>query len=134
MGRTKPLLDQSRIANTKMIMDPKRVLHLKSQILLALAHPTRMAILEGLREGEMSVGEISDRLGLRQANCSQHLSILRAKRIVRRRRSANRSYYAIGDAGAARFLNELNTFIRRQVSNTIVTLGGIDSSAGKTKG
>jgi DNA-binding transcriptional ArsR family regulator len=128
-----PLLGPVQAANATITMDLNSVHQLKSQILFALAHPTRIAILEALREGEMSVGDRSDRLGLEQANCSQHLSILRAKEIVRRRRSANLSYYAIGDAGTARLLDEINVFIRRQVPHTVATLGGIDSLARKTK-
>ena len=122
-----------KLANAMRNMDLNRVHQLKSQILFALAHPTRIAILEVLREGEMSVGEICDRLGLEQANCSQHLSILRAKDIVHRRRSANLSYYSIGDGGASRLLDDLNVFIRSQVSHSVDILGGMATLARKTK-
>jgi DNA-binding transcriptional ArsR family regulator len=125
--------DNPSLARAATAVDVNRVHQLKSQILFALAHPTRIAMLEVLREGEMSVGEISDRLGLEQANCSQHLSILRAKEIVGRRRSANRTYYAIGDAGVVRLLDALNAFIRSQVSHTVATLAGIDPVASKAK-
>ena len=122
-----------KLANAMRNMDLNRVHQLKSQILLALAHPTRIAILEVLREGEMSVGELCDRLGIEQANCSQHLSILRAKDIVHRRRSANLSYYSVGDRSAARLLDDLNEFIRSQVSHSVDILAGIVSLAKKTK-
>jgi DNA-binding transcriptional ArsR family regulator len=125
--------DNPRLARAATAVDVNRVHHLKSQILFALAHPTRIAILEVLREGEMPAGEISERLGLEQANCSQHLSILRAKEIVARRRSANRTYYAIGDAGVVRLLDALNAFIRSQVSHTVATLSGIDPVVRKAK-
>src|SRR5262245_52238283 len=52
----------------------------KAGIFQALAHPSRIAIVELLRdEGEVSVATIYERLGLEQANVSQHLAVLRSK-------------------------------------------------------
>ena len=55
----------------------------KAGIFQALAHPTRIAIVEILRdEKEVPVSRIYERLGLEQANASQHLAVLRSKQIV----------------------------------------------------
>ena len=55
----------------------------KAGIFHALAHPTRIAIVELLRdEGEVPVSRIYEQLGLEQANASQHLAVLRSKQIV----------------------------------------------------
>src|ERR1700733_10030355 len=61
----------------------------KASIFQALPHPTRIAILEVLREGEMPAGAIQDRLGVEQANVSQHLAILRSRQIVNSRKQGN---------------------------------------------
>lgn len=67
----------------------------KAGIFQALAHPTRVAIAEILREGEHSAGSILDRLDLEQANVSQHLAVLRAKGIVSTRKEGNQVFYTL---------------------------------------
>jgi ArsR family transcriptional regulator len=67
----------------------------KADIFQALAHPTRIAIVEMLRDGEVSAGAILERLGVEQANASQHLAVLRAKQIVVKRKEGNQVFYSI---------------------------------------
>jgi hypothetical protein len=61
----------------------------KAEFFQALAHPTRIAIVEQLRNGELSAGALIERLGIEQANASQHLAVLRAKNIVVNRKTGN---------------------------------------------
>ena len=49
----------------------------QTQYFKALMHPTRMAILDTLREGEQCVWHMEAAFGLRQAHISQHLMVLR---------------------------------------------------------
>ena len=67
----------------------------KASIFQALAHPTRIAIVEALREGEISARAIQERLGIEQANLSQHLSILRSRQIVANRKEGNQVFYSL---------------------------------------
>ena len=67
----------------------------KAGIFQALAHPTRVAITEMLRDGEYSAGAILERLELEQANVSQHLAVLRAKGIVSTRKEGNQVFYSL---------------------------------------
>ena len=67
----------------------------KADIFQALAHPTRVAIMELLSEGELSAGMLIDKLGMEQANVSQHLAVLRAKQLVITRRAGNQIFYSI---------------------------------------
>jgi DNA-binding transcriptional ArsR family regulator len=69
----------------------------KADFFQALANPTRIAIVEHLRTGELSAGTLIERLGIEQANASQHLSILRAKRILVNRKIGNQVFYAVRD-------------------------------------
>lgn len=69
----------------------------KADIFQALAHPTRIAILEHLGGGELSAGALIERLGIEQANASQHLAVLRAKQIVSNRKAGNQVFYAVKD-------------------------------------
>ena len=56
---------------------PDQLRQFKADIFQALAHPTRIAILEFLSEGELSAGALIEKLGIEQSNASQHLAILR---------------------------------------------------------
>ena len=64
----------------------------KADIFQSLAHPTRIAILEALRDGEMAAGAIQEQLGIEQANLSQHLAILRSRQIVANRKDGNQVF------------------------------------------
>jgi len=68
---------------------------LKAEILQALGHPTRIAIVEELRHGELSAGQIIERLNLEQANASQHLAVLRSRHVVVRRKEGNQVFYSL---------------------------------------
>ena len=69
----------------------------QSRPLQALAHPTRVAIVEFLRHGELTVGNLCERVGVEQANASQHLAVLRNKYIVETRKDGNQIYYRLRD-------------------------------------
>ena len=65
------------------------------QVFKALSHPTRIAILELLRDGEQCVCHIEASLGLRQAYISQQLIALRKAGILAKRREGWNVYYRI---------------------------------------
>jgi DNA-binding transcriptional ArsR family regulator len=63
--------------------------------LSALAEPNRMNIVQLLRDGPLTVGEIADRLGLRQPQASKHLKVLSDSGIVEAQVDANRRIYKL---------------------------------------
>jgi ArsR family transcriptional regulator len=65
------------------------------KILKSLAHPTRLAILELLRDDEQCVCHLEAALGQRQAYISQHLMTLRQAGLVEDRRDGSRIYYRV---------------------------------------
>jgi DNA-binding transcriptional ArsR family regulator len=64
-------------------------------IFKALMHPTRLGILEILRDGEQCVCHLEAVLGSRQAYISQHLMVLREAGLVEDRRDGARIYYRV---------------------------------------
>lgn len=104
----------------------------KSEIFQALANPTRIAIVELLRDGEMSAGKLIERLGIEQANASQHLSILRTKLIVVNRKVGNQVFYSIRDPSLIEVLDILRRYFHSQLSKTVDMLeeAGQASSVG----
>jgi ArsR family transcriptional regulator len=69
----------------------------KADIFQALGHPTRVAIVEYLRHGETSVGQLCEKVGIEQANASQHLAVLRNKHLVDTRKEGNQIFYRLRD-------------------------------------
>ncbi len=69
----------------------------KSEFFKALAHPLRISILDALRDGELTVNEISLRFEVEAANASQQLAILRNRNIVIARKEGSRVYYSVSD-------------------------------------
>jgi DNA-binding transcriptional ArsR family regulator len=63
--------------------------------LSALAEPNRLHIVELLREGPLTVGEVADRLRLRQPQASKHLRVLLEAGIVELQAVANRRIYKL---------------------------------------
>ena len=63
----------------------------------AFAEPTRLAILQELKSGELAVSEIVDQLPTSQANVSKQLKILHDAGLVARRKQATQVIYAIAD-------------------------------------
>jgi ArsR family transcriptional regulator len=65
--------------------------------LQVLAHPYRLLILESLRDGEKSVGELELVCDCSQSGVSQHLRIMRDRGILEARKEANKVYYRLAD-------------------------------------
>ena len=91
----------------------------KSEIFQGLANPTRIAMVEHLRDGELSAGQLIERLGIEQANASQHLAVLRAKQIVVNRKVGNQVYYSIRDRALIEVLEILRRYFYSQLNTTV---------------
>jgi DNA-binding transcriptional ArsR family regulator len=63
----------------------------------ALADPKRLCVLQSLAAGELSVRDLSDRVGCQVPNMSQHLAVLRNSGLVLTRRDGNAIYYRLAD-------------------------------------
>ena len=66
-----------------------------AEFLRVLAHPRRIQILEELRSGERDVASLATATGLAHSNVSQHLMVLRARRVVSERREGRRVFYRL---------------------------------------
>lgn len=77
--------------------DPERLRQFKAEFFKALAHPVRIALLELLRDGPLSVGELQDRTGAAGSSISQQLAVLRGRGIVTAERSGTTVHYHVSD-------------------------------------
>ncbi len=71
--------------------------NLHAEMCKTIANPRRQAILDTIRNGEMTVSELIKKTGIRQANLSQHLAILRSKGVVSTRRDGNNVHYSLSN-------------------------------------
>ena len=87
----------------------------KAEFFKALAHPTRIRILELLRDGERSVTELQLALGDEGAGVSQQLAILRMKNLVDTRRAGTSIYYRLRDRQINRVLDAARAIFEAHV-------------------
>ena len=79
-----------------------------ARLMRALANENRLMILCTLAEGELSVGELNDRISLSQSALSQHLALLREDGLVHTRRAAQSIYYSLAPGHAGRVIDLLH--------------------------
>lgn len=77
----------------------REVYERNAQIYKMLANPKRLEILNAITDREATVTEISKMLGVRKANTSQHLMVLRYLGLVKVRRQGKNAFYRIVNAG-----------------------------------
>jgi DNA-binding transcriptional ArsR family regulator len=98
----------------------------KAQVFQALAHPTRIAIVEALRDGELPAGTLMERLHLEQANLSQHLAVLRSKQVLVNRKVGNQVFYAVRDPVLIAVLDLLRQYFFSHLNETLAMLGELE--------
>src|SRR6056297_3875091 len=79
-----------------------------TRLLKALSNSSRLMVLCSLAKGELTVGQINERVPLSQSALSQHLAVLRRDGLVHTRRSAQTIYYSIADGPAGRLIETLH--------------------------
>src|SRR5579862_3592548 len=94
----------------------------KARLFQALAHPTRIALVEALQGGERPAGALIAQLGLEQANASQHLAILRARQVVTTRRAGNQIFYSLRDPVLSDVLALLRQYFYAHLAETATML------------
>jgi DNA-binding transcriptional ArsR family regulator len=99
----------------------------KASVFQALGHPTRIAIVEMLRHGELSAGVIQERLGIEQANVSQHLAILRSRQIVANRKDGNQVFYSLKNPVLVEVLDIMRRYFQANLKDAVQMLGEIKS-------
>lgn len=113
---------------------PDRIRRFKAEVFQALAHPSRVAIVELLRdEREVSVNRICERLGLEQANVSQHLAVLRSKRLVTGRKEGNQVFYSLRDPLLGEVLNLMRRYFEEHLSESLEMLNEMKSEEAPQK-
>lgn len=82
------------------------------KLLTAIAEPTRVKIVELLRDGPLTVGEVSSKLDIRQPQTSKHLKVLSECNVLKIKAEGNRRIYSVNDESFRELSDWAQTFIR----------------------
>lgn len=91
--------------------DTREIYELYARVCKALADPKRLLIINELRDGPRTVGEVVAALGIGQANASQHLAVLRDRGIVAARRAGTSVYYELTSTKVVEAIDLLCEFL-----------------------
>lgn len=110
------------MGKNKSFEDPRlkmsnQLLQFKSEFFKALASPLRIRILDELREGELSVSELRQRLGVEPTNLSQQLAVLKAKNLVVGRKEGSNVFYSCRDPAIWNLLDAAKEIFNNHLVN-----------------
>ncbi len=101
-----------------MDVDARRQLvELYAQVCRALSDPKRLLIIEALRDGPLTVGQLAEAIGVSQPNASQHLAVLRERRIVVTERDGTKVRYRLNGGRILTALDLLREHAHEGVRN-----------------
>lgn len=90
------------------------VLH--ASLCKALAEPKRLLLIEALRSGPATVGDLAAELGVSQSNVSQHLAVLRERGVVVAERSGNNVVYRLANRKVLKAIDILREIMAEQLA------------------
>ncbi len=103
---------------------PAPLLELIAQRFRCLGEPMRIALLDHLRDGEATVGELQRATGASQQNVSKHLGVLLSAGMVSRTKRGTASVYAMADESVFELCELVCGGLRRQLSELDLILQG----------
>jgi DNA-binding transcriptional ArsR family regulator len=101
--------------------------HYKAEFFKTLGHAVRLGILDALRDGPLSVGELQTITGTEQSVLSQHLAKLRSMKFVSSRREKTTIYYHVHDQDVYQFLDLARAIYARQLGQSKLLLEELEA-------
>lgn len=108
--------------------DPAPISRLKADFFRLLGHPARVRILELLRDGERSVGELQTALGLDSGGTSQQLTAMRRQGVLESRRAGTSVFYRVKDPRIFQLLEIAKQILAAQLEETRDLLGDLNAA------
>ena len=102
--------------NDKRSRDPERY-RLHAEVCRVLTDPKRLMLLDVLREGEHSVGDLAEELGCSLANASQHLAVLRSAGLVETRREGTTILYSLAEPELVEVCDVIHRIVGRRLAS-----------------
>jgi len=85
-----------------------------AELLKTIAHPVRIGILQMLHEGEKNLHELYEELGCSQSTMSQHIRILKDRRLIKCRKDGTCKYCSVGIGSLQRLIDCVRDCLRQR--------------------
>lgn len=112
------------------------IYRVKAEFFRTLGHPARVRVLELLKGGEMTVGDLQAELGIDSSGTSQHLGVMRRQGILVARKEGTNVYYSVRDPRVFQMLESARQVIGSHLEEANVLLGELGgmpaTSAGRS--
>lgn len=112
---------------------PQPIHRIKADFFRTLGHPARVRVLELLRDGELTVGELQAELEIDSSGASQHLAAMRRQGLLESRREGTSVYYRVRDPRTFQLLETARQLITSHLEETNALLGELDSSPSRAR-
>jgi DNA-binding transcriptional ArsR family regulator len=103
---------------------PEDLVELIARRFRVLGEPMRIRLIDRLREGEATVGELSETLSASQQNVSKHLAVLTEAGVLGRRKDGNFVYYRIVDEGVFALCENVCGSVQEQLRTLTELMAG----------
>ena len=101
-----------------------RIYQYHAEMCQVFSHPKRLEAINVLRDGEMSVSELAQNLGLTVGNLSQHLSMMKERHILLTRKEGNMVYYRIANPKLIRCFDMMRKMLFEQLRQDAALIAG----------
>jgi len=102
------------------------IFRLHADFCKTLSDANRLLIITELAKGELSVSELTSKLGLQQSNASKHLSLMREHGLVNSRREGSTIYYSLSDQRIFEAIKLLREVQAEQIEKRRLLTSGIN--------
>jgi len=99
-----------------------RLYELKADVLKALAHPLRLAIVDILKDGEVCVCDIAERVDAERSNVSRHLSVMVKAGVLKNRKEGLSMFYSLRTPCVVNFFSCVEGVLREQLASDAALL------------
>jgi DNA-binding transcriptional ArsR family regulator len=116
--------NMNRLAYTQQLnmASKELIFKIKADFLKSIASPVRLAVIEHLKQGESSVGDLGKALSVEQSSLSKHLAILRQAGILSARQEKVTVYYSIKDKDIFKVLKPISDMLRKNLQESQIAL------------
>ena len=110
-------------------MAPTPIYQVKAEFFKTLAHPARIRVLELLRDGDRTVGELIPVVGIEASHLSQQLGIMRRANLVQSRKDGATVVYSVGNPMIFELLDVAKKILTSSLAETRDLLAELESAA-----
>lgn len=114
---------RSQVRHDTGPVQSRAVYQVKAEFFRILGHPVRVRILELLKDGERTVGELQRELQMDSGGTSQHLGVLRRSGVLDSRRVGTSVYYTVHDPRTFQLLEVARQILTSSIADSQAVLG-----------